>query len=602
MFRRERFHVNLSISDPIDPGFHSPCRTPPPSHTQPLPVPSPPPSVPRRVLESEGELVQEDPETSRRRTIAERMAKLGGIKFGAPPPMGRPSPTAPSAEESVPQEAELSTQEPQSEEVDLDEEEERARKQRIATRMASMGGVGMFGAPQRVPPPVRARREESEDTATAVQPPPPPQRAVPPPRPPPPPQQLDMDFELETHSTSDDGVKVEAEDSELEELHREDTVEQAAPPPVPSRGNRRASGVSIESVPRRATQSPPPLPGGRPSVPTSAANRRSSLRKSSADSYTTSSTRMASMDVSRASAPVVPSQSDYVMVEEPEESPPSPPARPNRGPPSRPPPAPAPENATSEWEIPSDPTALALDGPQLDLSLSVSSFSEDSTSYPSPVASHPPPPAATNQDLAEEPPRRPLMQVPTEMSVDDLMAMWGRVGVQICEIATTLFEKSKRSLIGDGSYLGFIRAVFSQVPNAVMPSGGAEFGYLIYAQTGTAVQRRASDIMPGDVVVLYEAKLKGHKGLQTYHQHVGATGEPLLGIVSDFEVKKSKVKVFHANQHVGQQVRCVALGPQNFWTDFNLFKTVESVSYRLEDLKSGTVKVSPSLSFYPWPE
>jgi hypothetical protein len=30
---------------------------------------------------------EEDPEQSRRRTIAERMAKLGGIKFGAPPPI-----------------------------------------------------------------------------------------------------------------------------------------------------------------------------------------------------------------------------------------------------------------------------------------------------------------------------------------------------------------------------------------------------------------------------------------------------------------------------------------------------------------------------------
>jgi len=157
------------------------------------------------------------------------------------------------------------------------------------------------------------------------------------------------------------------------------------------------------------------------------------------------------------------------------------------------------------------------------------------------------------------------------MSADDLIAVWGRVGVQICEVATTLFEKSKKSLIGDGSYYGFLRAVFAQVSNAMMPSGTSEFGYLVYAQTGSAVNRRASDIMPGDVVALYDAKLKGHKGLQSYNQHVG-TNEPLVGIVSDFEIKKSKVKVFHANQHVGQQ-------------------TVESVSYRLEDLKSGSVKV-----------
>jgi len=52
----------------------------------------------------------------------------------------------------------------------------------------------------------------------------------------------------------------------------------------------------------------------------------------------------------------------------------------------------------------------------------------------------------------------------------------------------------------------------------------------------------------------------------------GGRGGPLVGIVSEFDSKKSKVRVWQANQHVGQQ-------------------TVENVSYRLEDLKSGQVKV-----------
>lgn len=59
--------------------------------------------------------------------------------------------------------------------------------------------------------------------------------------------------------------------------------------------------------------------------------------------------------------------------------------------------------------------------------------------------------------------------------------------------------------------------------------------------------------MPGDVVALYDAKLGGRKGLTGYHQQAGSAGEPLVGIVSEFEPKKSKIKVFQANQHVGQQ-------------------------------------------------
>jgi hypothetical protein len=130
------------------------------------------------------------------------------------------------------------------------------------------------------------------------------------------------------------------------------------------------------------------------------------------------------------------------------------------------------------------------------------------------------------------------------------MALWGRVGVQVCEAATNLFERSKKGLVGDGTYPGFIHAVIREVPNA-LPM--ADYGYLIYKQNGASVQKRASDIMPGDLVELHDAKLKGHKGLQAYHQTVGAD-EPVVGVIGEFDAKKSKIKVFQANQHVGQQV------------------------------------------------
>ncbi|TRM64164.1 hypothetical protein BD626DRAFT_547867 [Schizophyllum amplum] len=150
------------------------------------------------------------------------------------------------------------------------------------------------------------------------------------------------------------------------------------------------------------------------------------------------------------------------------------------------------------------------------------------------------------------------------------MAVWGRVGVQICEAATTLFDKSKKTLIGDGSFHGFIAATLHEVPNAQAVAPDA-YGALVYVQAGPTVQKRVSEILPGDVVLLRDARLKGHKGLTAYTLAVGQ-GEDVVGIVGEFEAKKSKVRVFQANQHVGQQ-------------------TVESVSYRLDDLKSGTIKV-----------
>ncbi|KAH7337076.1 hypothetical protein B0J17DRAFT_574016 [Rhizoctonia solani] len=146
------------------------------------------------------------------------------------------------------------------------------------------------------------------------------------------------------------------------------------------------------------------------------------------------------------------------------------------------------------------------------------------------------------------------------------MVLWGRVGVQVTQSALALSEKGKKSIVGDGTGVGFVTAVLAGVDNAYK----ASFGWLVFAQSASTVQRRASDIMPGDIIVMTDVKLKGHKGLQAYSTHVN--GE-LVGVVGEFEAKKHKVKVWQP-----------ALQP-------NTYPTVESVSYRLEDLKSGTVQV-----------
>ncbi|KAF9222965.1 hypothetical protein BS17DRAFT_707355 [Gyrodon lividus] len=228
--------------------------------------------------------------------------------------------------------------------------------------------------------------------------------------------------------------------------------------------------------------------------------------------------------------------------------------------------------SSTQWELPSIPQGIEFG----DSDLASSGWSEDST------AVHVPPPVQSNPDsrrpsrqLAPPSGRRSIDQ--QQLTTDELMTLWGKVGVQVVESATTLFEKSKRSLVGDGSYAGFVRAVLAQVPEVhvnLAGSGSDEWGYVIYTQTGGAVQRRVSDIMPGDIVWFLDAKLKGHKGLHAYNQTVGAgQSGALVGVVSEFDTKKSKVRVWQANQHVGQQ-------------------TVENVSYRLDDLKSGQVKVT----------
>ncbi|KAJ7705051.1 hypothetical protein B0H17DRAFT_1156956 [Mycena rosella] len=214
--------------------------------------------------------------------------------------------------------------------------------------------------------------------------------------------------------------------------------------------------------------------------------------------------------------------------------------------------------SSSQWELPSIPTSSLDFGGGIDTSFIA--FEGASSAVTPPKPAHP--------QSSQQPPV--VRSTEVHYSADDLVAIWGRVGVHLCEAATQLYEKSKKSLVGDGTYTGFVHAALDEVPNAARSPPPA-WGYLVYSQSAASVQKRLSDIMPGDIVVLFDAKLKGHKGLATYNQTVGA-GEPLVGIVSEFEPKKSKIRVFQANQHVGHQ-------------------TVEAASYRLEDLKSGIVKV-----------
>uniref|UniRef100_A0A8H8CHM2 BBC1/AIM3 cysteine proteinase-fold domain-containing protein n=1 Tax=Psilocybe cubensis TaxID=181762 RepID=A0A8H8CHM2_PSICU len=588
--------------DPIDPAFHSPSRQTSfvnlrsisqaqeeidaqspisPSIGRSSLVHSPvvaPPAAPPSAAPHDDDNAEEDAEQLRRKTIAERMAKLGGIRFGAAPiptPISRPPPRQSEEEDQKEGESSAAVNEEPAAPLS-EEEEERARKERIAAKLATMGGMRigmMMGAGGLPPPPPRSHmvREENVDRASApapAVPPAPPTRAVPPSRPPPPPAAQDTDSEYGSVAASEEGVKVEAGESEAEESGYEHVEE--APPPVPSRAAR-------PSINRQSTG--PSSPPSRPSVPTALPMRRSSTLQSSTSMRNVSGGDGASSPPHR--TPQMP-HTEYVMVEEPEsqEAPPPPPARPAaRPPPSRSAPqAPQPppmhqrpdlgDSISSQWELPSIPNSSLDFSGASDLTMSWTDAGAEPTS---PVVA-----AQPSSPPAPPPPTKPPAPLANDrqLSADELIALWGRVGVQVCEVATSLFEKSRKTLIGDGSYAGFVREVLAAVPNAAPAptAAGEPYGYTIYVQNGPAVVKRVSDIMPGDLVEIQDAKLKGHKGLQTYHQSVGAAGETLVGVVGEFEAKKSKIRVFQANQHVGQQ-------------------TVESVSYRLEDLKSGLVKV-----------
>lgn len=458
---------------------------------------------------------EEDEEAQRKRTLAERMAKLGGMRFGGAPPIpgvGRsPSRSGGQARSNSQTRA---VEEPEEDEEET-EEASRTRRAAIAARLAGMGGLrfGMIpgSAPSAPPPPPETEAESKDEDMEVISMPESPASSV--------------QFDAE-------------EESEAEDIHADESkgsISPAAPPPIPA-------------------QIPPPLPPGRrPAVPAG---------------FVTSPPRRPDAPPPPP-PPVTTPGAEYVLVDEPtytgtfrqgRRSMPPPPA-----PSAAPPPPPlghprSPElSASQQWELTSIPTSEPLEmveGKEYD---EEPTHSEDDTSYPTskppagsrptsltPQHSLPPPPPPSKAAPAPSAPR-------TYASADDLSALYNRIGKVVYARAAALVEYSRKSVIGDGSGPGFVRAVLEQVPSALAPyssSGSTEYGPVIYLQTGPSVQRRASDIMPGDIATITEgAKFKGHRGLTGYST---TTPAPIVGVVHEFEEKKGKVKVWQASMHANQ--------------------------------------------------
>jgi hypothetical protein len=507
------------------------------------------------------------------------MAKLGGIRFGAPMPPVKAGPPRPVAEETENQSRDAAAAKMQTDAAappaaeGPEDEDETARRRRIAAKVAAMGGrglgMGMFGiAPS--PAPVHAPKEEEEKfkhepashppVPTARPPPRPPVFAVNRPPPPPPgPQESESEIEIVEgyEETEDEGEEVRVEDITEDE---EPEMVEVPPPPPPRSGRPPVPKGSLPPPPPSApvgkdsrgseSTSPPPLPGGRrsstqppvrttPYIPAPISN---TIRlKSQSPPRTPSS--LAGTPPPPSPPPPPPSVSNMVA-----------PAvvynqqnRPTRTMPEPIPPLESPATAETSkqqqhpWELPNIPSGSFDLGSRPEESMQMSWTEVGGSSSSAQNEPHTYPPGSNYNYTPFSGPSPPALEP------EALAALAQRLNPQVIDSAHSTHEKSKKNVIGNGSSLGFLQQVLNAVPTASTES----LGHLIYAQTGTNVTRRAGDIAPGDVIALYDAKMKGHKGLASYSIVVGSAGEPLLGIVSEFSVsgKKVKVKAFAVNQH-----------------------------------------------------
>ncbi|KAH7096417.1 hypothetical protein BKA62DRAFT_625006 [Auriculariales sp. MPI-PUGE-AT-0066] len=230
-----------------------------------------------------------------------------------------------------------------------------------------------------------------------------------------------------------------------------------------------------------------------------------------------------------------------------------------------PPPAPAQASSAGRWEIPSferDSTDLAAG---LDESWNGDVFNDvRSVSPPAPTQSPPLPPPPASASLPIDTPRR------ASLDSSALTEISQRIGAQVLASAQALATLAKNRVIGDGTSAGYVQSVLEGVPSVapVRPDSG-EFGHVIFSQTASTVQLRKSDIAPGDVVHVQQAHFSGRRLLKNYKEDI----EEAYGVVVEFERKGGKIRVLKANQSA------------------NAYPAVESHNWKLEDLKSGTIRV-----------
>lgn len=143
------------------------------------------------------------------------------------------------------------------------------------------------------------------------------------------------------------------------------------------------------------------------------------------------------------------------------------------------------------------------------------------------------------------------------------------LGVSVARLASDVAKQSSAP-VGDGSPGAFVGHVLAQLP-ALSPVG-TSLGALLLTQVGaTQMETPADEVRPGDLVWCHHADFRGKKGLAPYHTTLGAS-EPTTAIVVEVESKKNKL-------------RCVLQSPAQ------KKGAPEEVSLRMDDLKSGVVKV-----------
>ncbi|KAF4122970.1 myosin tail region-interacting protein MTI1 [Geosmithia morbida] len=158
-----------------------------------------------------------------------------------------------------------------------------------------------------------------------------------------------------------------------------------------------------------------------------------------------------------------------------------------------------------------------------------------------------------------EPPPRSLRQ-------DQMEDFYERFGRPISEAAAA----KKDTVVGDGTPMGLVLELLRPFRDALKPVGTRAFGALVYSNMGNASTQQHDVIRAGDIISIRNARFQGKHG-PMHAKYSAEVGKPdHVAVVAEWDGTKKKVRA---------------------WEQGRESKKVKQESFKLDDLRSGEVKI-----------
>lgn len=155
---------------------------------------------------------------------------------------------------------------------------------------------------------------------------------------------------------------------------------------------------------------------------------------------------------------------------------------------------------------------------------------------------------------------------PRTLRQDQLEQSYERFGRAIGEAVSG----KQNTIVGDGTPHALVYELLRPHRDALLPVGTRAFGALVYSNLANASTTQNDEIRPGDIISIRNAKFQGKHG-PMHAKYSAEVGKPdHVGIVAEWDGTKKKVRA---------------------WEQGRESKKVKMESFKLDDLRSGEVKI-----------